>query len=267
MKRIVAVFLCWLCLAVGYPHPTLAADLYRVAFVADNDFLSVRSGPGVEYAEVGQLPYNATDVAYTGTTQSATDGGLWVTIQWNAITGWVNRYFLTQQVGTSTFCSDLAAYKVLVNFIDAVQSRDGAAMTTLTDDWRGLLLRRHMWNTEVWISPNEVSRIFTDPTARDWGTASGSGNPLNGSTAQVILPLLDKDLVGGQQIACDQILAGGTTSLVALPTEYQQVHFFSVYRPAPDASRELEWGSWAIGVEYWDGTPVIAFAVHYEWEI
>jgi uncharacterized protein YraI len=269
MKRIVMVFLCWLCLATVYPIPASAADsnLYRVAFVADNDFLSVRSGPGVEYAEVGQLPYNASDVVYTGTLQSASDGGLWVTIQWNAITGWVNRYFLTQQVETTIFCSDLAAYKLIVNFVSAVQNHDGAALSTLTGPLRGILLRRHTWNPEVELLPAEVSGLFTDPTVRVWGIGAGSGNPITGSTTQVIVPLLDADLIGGQQIACDQILAGGTTSLVVLPIEYRQVHFFGIYRPAPNDDHALEWGSWAIGVEYWDGKPVIAFAVHYEWEI
>ena len=43
---------------------------------------------------------------------------------------------------------------------------------------------------------------------------------------------------------------------------------YSVYRPAIDDEDNIfDWGSWVIGIEYWDGTPHLVYFVHYEWEI
>ncbi|MFN8420315.1 MAG: hypothetical protein U0528_13895 [Anaerolineae bacterium] len=266
MKRII-LLLC--CLSVSVIAPVTnahAASAYRVAFVADNDILSVRSGPGVEFDEVGQLPYNASDVVVTGAAQSASDGGTWVPVQWNAISGWVNRYFLTEQVDGDQFCGDLYAYSQVFNLLSAVRGRVGEAFGMMTGSSRGLLLRRHRWDTEVRLMPAEVTQMFSDATVRDWGVGQGSGEPIRGTFAEVMLPLLDRDMLSASRIACNVLLGGGTTGLLTLPAEYQQLNFISVYRPGVSGD-ELNWGSWAIGIEYWDGIPVIAFLVHYEWEI
>jgi len=251
------------------PTPTTApvtSGPYQVAFVADNDVLNVRSGPGISNPAGSTLAYNATDIMITGAGQEVS-GSTWVPVQKGSQTGWVNRSFLTEQVTPATFCADARVTALLENLKAAISGRDGAALAELVHPARGLLIRHNWWNPEVRLSHDEVSAFFTDSRSRDWGVQDGSGLPLNGSSAAIILPMLDEDLLNAAQTDCDELLGGNTAGIVTLPAEYSALNFLSVYRPAPDEENPFDWGSWAIGVEFWEGRPFLAFLVHYEWEI
>ncbi|MFQ5420924.1 MAG: hypothetical protein ACE5EY_11260, partial [Anaerolineae bacterium] len=80
-------------------------------------------------------------------------------------------------------------------------------------------------------------------------------------------PDLQKDLLPATEIACDEILHGGTAGSVRLPDGYQQTHYFSLYRPASATDNELDWGTWVVGIEQWQGTYYISYLVHFQWEI
>lgn len=70
--------------------------LFRVVNVEDYDVLNVRSGAGIEHSLQGTVPPDGTDIQIIGTSVEA-DGGVWVPIKYGELTGWVNRYFLTEQ--------------------------------------------------------------------------------------------------------------------------------------------------------------------------
>jgi hypothetical protein len=56
--------------------------------------------------------------------------------------------------------------------------------------------------------------------------------------------------------------------LVQVPPEYIGFNYYSVYRTAvDDEDNPFDWGSWVIGIEYWDGLPYLVYLIHYEWEI
>ena len=96
--------------------------------------------------------------------------------------------------------------------------------------------------------------------------ADGSGLPITGSFAEVIYPLLQRDLVGGSSTGCDVILGGPTTGLLKLPDPYQGIHHISVYREGQD-EMQFDWGTWAVGIEQWQGSTYLSFMVHYAYEI
>ncbi len=243
-----------------------AAGLYRVAFVRDDDVLNVRSGPGVDNPVVGELAYDAVGVMITGQGQ-AVGPSLWVPIQHGGVSGWVNRYYLTEQVSTAAFCADSRPLGLAAALREAVSKRDGAALAALVHPRRGLLIRHEWWNPEVRLSQDEVAAVFTDSTRRSWGVQDGSGLPIEGTVAEVILPLLVQDLLPASVIACGELVGGGTAGLLQLPPEYQAVHFYALHRPPPDAENTFDWGTWAVGIEYWEGQPALSFLVHYHWEI
>ena len=87
-----------------------------------------------------------------------------------------------------------------------------------------------------------------------------------GSFAKVILPMLQKDLLGASETACNEILSGATAGLVQLPEGYEALNFYSLYRPATDEI-EFDWGTWVVGIEQWNGRYYLGYLVHFAWEI
>lgn len=237
------------------PTSTPAVTIYRVAYVLSNDVLNIRSSAGVQNPKVGELAPHARDVRITGGGRMV-EPSLWTPIASAGLSGWVNSRFLTGQVSREDFCQDTHVTAIVDAVTLAVKNQDGGILAGLVHPARGLRLR-HSWSgEEVILTPTETSGFFTASESFDWGGG------VRGSIRTVIVPLLEKDLVGGSESSCGEIVGGGTGAH-QLPFEYQPVNVHSVFRPAPDGGSANDWGSWAIGIEYWDGLPYLGFLVHY----
>lgn len=246
--------------------PPVSDILYGVTFVEEGDTLNVRSGPGVGNEVVATFPPIFAAIEITGPGQEV-DGGLWVPVRRLETEGWVNRFFLTEVVSSEDFCANPATQSIVSEVQAAVASSDSARLAALVHPTRGLWLRMNWWNEEVGLSSAEVNNFFTDPTVHDWGIQDGSGAPITGSVAEVAVPPLQADLnAAGAQIACNEILQGGTAGLVVTPPKYMGINYYSVHRP-PATEDDFDWGTWVIGIEYYNGTPFLTYLVHYEWEI
>jgi uncharacterized protein YgiM (DUF1202 family) len=243
------------------PSQPVVAASYRTAYVAEDDVLNVRSGPGINFDIIGSLPPRATEIRITS--PQAEDG--WVEIAWDNLEGWVSRFYLTEAVDPETFCNAAAAQDVVEQFSAALKDRDGAALGRLVHPQRGLLVRLNWWNNEVHFDQAEVSSLFTAADKRDWGVEDGSGLPLEGPFEEIVVPLLDTDFAGSPQVHCNQLVAGASAGLIQLPFEYEAVNYYTVHRPV--TGNELDWGSWVLGIEYWAGQPFLSYLVHYQWEI
>lgn len=95
-----------------------------------------------------------------------------------------------------------------------------------------------------------------------WGQLSKDDKQVRGTFKQVMKPVLAKDLLGATQWGCDELLSGKTNETVALPDGYEQIHFYTGYRPAPN-EHSAAWGSWAIGIERWRDAYYLSYLVHY----
>lgn len=251
--------------------PTEAAaavtgPLYQVAYVAENDVLNVRSGPGVNNEIVATLSPHATDVQITDQGQAVEDS-TWVPIATGQDAGWVNRAFLTPVLDPETFCQDEAVLALLDDLQTAVAEEDGELLAELIHPQRGLRLRHDWWNPEVHLSTSEVRDIFTDSASYEWGVEDGSGFDITGSFSEEIVPLLERDLLAATETGCNEILHGPTAGMVRLPYEYQPVNFYSLYRPAAEDQNEFDWGTWVAGIERWQGEYTLSFLVHFDYEI
>lgn len=248
------------------PEPT-ATPYYQLAFVAADDTLNVRSGPGVDNDVVGELSPEDARAQITGAGQLV-DDSTWVPIAADDAAGWVNGRFLTQSVDGEAFCQDEAVADLLMELATAVTNQDGDLLAQLTHPERGLRLRYSWWNPEVLLDNDEVSNIFTSSTSYEWGVEDGSGNSIVGSFSQEILPLLQEDLLlADDELACDEIRHGSTAGSVRLPDEYQHIHYYSFHRPGTDEFSGMNWGTWVVGIERWQGEYYLSFLVHFAWEI
>lgn len=72
-----------------------APGSFRVARVESDDMLNVRSGPSEEHKAIGVISSKGRGVKITGPCQ-----GEWCPIRHGGLTGWVNRYYLTEESGS-----------------------------------------------------------------------------------------------------------------------------------------------------------------------
>lgn len=252
--------------AAPTPPPVSSDTTYRVAFVAPNDTLNVRAGPGVNYPAIAQLPPDAGGIVVADEGQTLLGGSTWVPIATGAGEGWVNSRFLTETVRRDDFCADPAVGQLLAQLQAAVTAQDGARLQSLVHPERGLRLRVNWWNEEVFLPGSEARSLFAGQPSFGWGIANGSGLPIEGSFNEVMLPLLQRDLLGAMMWTCDEIVHGPTAGSVILPEGYDALHFFSAHRPAP-ADQEFDWGTWVVGIDRWQGSYYLSYLIHYQYEI
>ena len=246
--------------------PPIGEDGYEVAFVAADDELNVRSGPGVDNSISGTLAPDAQNVTLTGASAEV-EGSLWVEIRHNGTQGWVNSRFLTETVPGSVFCGSEEVAGLLSNLEEAIAGENGRLLVELVHPQRGLRVRHDWWNPEIRLSGGEVAQIFQSKATKEWGTEDGSGFAIIGSFDAEIAPLLQSDLVGAAERACNEILHGPTAGMVQLPPGYEGINFYSYHRAPGEEQLEFDWGTWVVGVERWQGQYYVSFLVHYDYEI
>jgi Bacterial SH3 domain len=247
------------------PSPTTTSNsptTFAVVFVESNDTLNVRSGPGVSFGIVGTLPFNANDVQIVGTGQLVS-GSTWVPVQRGNLSGWVNGRFLTEVVPNQTFCNDPAVTQMLTQLQTAVATQDDTLFAQLIHPERGLRIRLLWYEAEIRL---DNQSLFSDSISYSWGAAAGSGEMIIGTPAEVLLPQLETDLLAATEVGCNELLSGNTAGFVVLPDSYAPINYITYYRPGTEEYAELNWGSWVVGLERWQGQYYLSTLVHYQWE-
>jgi uncharacterized protein YraI len=75
----------------------VALASFRVSRVDDGDMLNVRSGPSEYHEAVGAIPAGGRGVQIVGACRE-----LWCPIRHGQLKGWVNRYYLVEDLGQRT---------------------------------------------------------------------------------------------------------------------------------------------------------------------
>jgi len=239
---------------------------FRYAVVWVEQGLAVRQPAGITSSEVASLPADQRGIGVTG--QSTLLGSsTWLEIFLpEGGTGWVNGYNLTEDVTPDAFCQDPRPVDLANRFILALQSENGAQLAQLASPKRGLIIRHDWWNPEVITELGSLPHLFQDGTEQDWGINRDSELSITGSFGEVILPQLRDVFVVAPSFSCNRIATGNTAEDVAWPAEYTNLNFISFHRAAPSPS-SLNWRTWALGIEYVNGSPYLAVLVQYRGEI
>ena len=111
-------------------YPYQGAEL-AVVGVAAADTLSLRSGPGTEFAALAELAPLADGIRATGHNRSLADGSWWAEVQADGRTGWVNARFVAQPGRAIDVTADLggqiraASMAALAAAVVAARGPDG----------------------------------------------------------------------------------------------------------------------------------------------
>lgn len=252
------------------PEPTeiqLAQMAYAVAWVPELEPLAVRQPAGITSMEVASLASDQRGLTVTGkTTQMGSS--TWVEINLpEGGKGWVNGWNITEDVMGSSFCADPRVPELANQFILALKGRDGGKLSNLVSPKRGLIIRHDWWNPEVNIGFSSVSGLFLDPTPRTWGVNRDSELIIDGTFREVILTQLEDVFSIAPEFHCSELGVGSTAQDAIWPSEYSNMNYISFHRAAPEPGSQLNWRTWALGIEYLDGVPYLAILIQYRGEI
>jgi hypothetical protein len=134
-----------------------------------------------------------------------------------------------------------------------------------------LVIQHNVWNPPVVLKDPEVIAILFDSSSDyDWGIQDASGEPMVGPFKDHILPKLENVLLQNHTRHCNTLERGvataGTTGNVYWPYDYANLNYVALFRPPPP-EQELDWRTWAAGIEYVDGKPYLAVLIQFYWEI
>ena len=246
----------------------MASDsLYAVIWVMEEGGLPIRQSAGISGTIVETLPINQRGFSLTGNS-SMLGSSLWVEINRpNGGTGWVNAWYLTEDIPPETFCEDVRVLDVLAGFRQAIKDREGERLKAVLSPKRDFIVRHNWWNPEITIASRDVSRIFTSLEEYEWGMDRSSDRVISGTFSEILLPRIENVFSGQLEISCNRIEAGETAGEVIWPEEFQNLNFYSLYRPASDPGNRLNWVTWVFGIEYVRGEPFIAVMIQYYGEI
>ena len=255
---------------VTEPQATTASLVqvsYALAWVVEGEPLAVRQPAGITSMAVASLASDQRGLTVTGkTTQMGSS--TWVEINLpEGGKGWINGWNLTEDVRGSFFCEDARIPELVNQFIVAVQERDGGKISQLVSPKRGLIIRHDWWNPEINVGFSSVAGLFLDPASMRWGVNRDSELEIDGTFREVILPQLEDVFSIAPELHCNEIGAGNTGLDAIWPSEYSNMNYISFYRAAPEPGSQLNWRTWALGIEYLDGLPYLVLLVQYRGEI
>jgi hypothetical protein len=227
---------------------------------AQGETLTVRQVAGVSGGDVGELEFDQRGLTLTG---NATNLGssTWVEINRpSGGTGWVSALDLTQDVPAEAFCTDGRVLTLLEALRASIANRDPQGLQALASPRRGLTVRFDWWNPEVAYRTSEIASLMGSDTSVDWGTQL-SGGPITGSFKDIVLPRLDEIAAGDIRLGCNETLIGPALREARWPSDYDNLNYYALYRPAEDTGNEYAWTTWLVGVEYVDNQPYVSLLV------
>lgn len=239
---------------------------YAVVWVPAESSLPVQQPAGIPGLQVGTLAPDQRGIYLTGNS-TLLGSSLWVEVLAPGLAGWVNSWYLTEDVSPADFCTDPQVVALLDGFGEAILSRDGRALASMTSPRRGLAIRYDWWNPEIILPPQDLQGIYHNETSIHWGASDTPGSPVEGTFDQVVSPLLEDVFGAESEVTCNSLRTGTTSREVRWPGEYATLNFYAFHRPGGDPGSQLTWHTWAVGIEYVDGRPCVTVLVHYRAEI
>ena len=162
------------------------------------------------------------------------------------------------------FCGDPAVLQLINSFQTALIQSDGVMLSQLVSPTHGMDVRAFRNGNVINYDPAHAKFVFVSTYQANWGNAPGSGNPVQGSFSNVVLPKLLLVFTQPYSLQCNQLQYGGATYTPSWP--YPGTNFYSAYYAGTSANGNMDWYTWAIGIEFVGNTPYLFALVPFFWE-
>ena len=249
--------------ATPTPSPASLIGPYAVIGVTEGDVLNIRQLAGVSYPVVGSFASDATNVMRTGPMAGGVDGSTWVEVQNpSGGVGWVNASYLTEYVSHDTFCSDTRIAPLIAKLKTSMNQSDGLMLSQLVSPNHGMNVHLWAYQPPVSYTPEKAVGAFVSTEIFNWG-AGPRGEPDYGTFKDIIQPkMLDVLNAPNMETYCDSL---DKVYPLYRPWPYPGIRYYNLYRPGTPGV-DLDFRTWLIGIEYYQGEPYIYGMVNIVWE-
>jgi len=165
--------------------------------------------------------------------------------------------------GTTSICSDPQVTALIDSFKKAVLNSDGALLSSLISPSRGMDVAFFRDGTVITYDQEHAKFLFETTFEVDWGAEPGSGAAKKGSFHDVVVPELVKAFNQPYTLHCNELKHGGATYELQWPYEGE---YYALYFPGTEANGNMDWHTWAIGIEHVNGKPYIYALMRFFWE-
>ena len=162
------------------------------------------------------------------------------------------------------FCADIRGTDLIKTFSQALADKNGELLASLVSPSYGMDVRYYRDGKVINYDVEHAKFVFETTFQADWGLSFGSGEATIGSFQVVILPSLQKVFTENSLVICSQIQTGGATYIPEW--QYPDMNFYSVYYVGTEEFGNLDWETWAVGMDTIDGKPYLAALSHFVWE-
>jgi hypothetical protein len=163
----------------------------------------------------------------------------------------------------SSICNDPQVTALIDSFKSAVQKGDGPLFGSLVSPSRGMEVAYFRDGTAITYDQNHAKFLFETTYQVDWGREPGSGAAKRGAFHDVVIPKLRESFGQAYELHCNELSHGGATYELKWP---YQGEFYSIYFPGTQANGNMDWHTWAMGIEYANGKPYVYALRQFFWE-
>jgi len=250
------------------PPPSSTPEIsqpYAVVGVESNDVLNIREGAGVENAISGTIPPNGINIQKTGK-GVVVGGSTWYPIRYQDKEGWVNSYFLAQQVGQP----DPELLAVSHQVVQALAQKNTSVLANHIHPTKCLRFSPYptLGSEDKSFCPQELFGLFKDSEKLIWGHYDGSGKPIEMPFSEYYEEFVyDVEFTNPEKIGVNQEIGSGN-AINNIHDVYPGSHFVEYHFSSIDSQYEgMDWRSLRLVFERYEQDWVLVAVVHGEWTI
>ncbi|MBS3752757.1 MAG: hypothetical protein KGY46_05135 [Anaerolineales bacterium] len=248
------------------PTPeTSSTTLYAVVGVSDDDVLNIREGPGAENEITATIPPHSTDIQTTGEGVDV-DGSKWVPIEYLGEKGWVNAYFLAEQVGKV----DPELFEKSNQVLQALKEKDFRTLSDFVHPEKCLCFSPYptLHPEDLVFCPAQIKTLAADQTKYEWGQFDGTGKPINMTFSEYYERFIyDVDFAHADLVGFNEVIGTGN-AINNIQEYFPQAVFIEYHFPEFDPQYAgMDWRSIRLVFEKQNQEWYLVCVVHGEWTI
>jgi hypothetical protein len=160
-------------------------------------------------------------------------------------------------------CTDPQVTTLINSLKSAMLNADGELLSSIVHPSRGIDVRYFRDGNVVHYTAEQAKFLFETTFEADWGAEPGSGQEKTGSFHDVVVPKLVDVFNTSYTLHCNELKHGGATYELKWP---YQGDFYSIYYAGSEQYGNMDWNTWAVGIDYVNGKPFLYALMQFFWE-